>query len=435
MNVRDLLNTHVVMAGKLCEACTLHVVNSSNPEISNEFKGQIECDLCKVWYEKACAAQHNASLKRAWTEACKAKKSVKIPFWNCPECQNTWDKVNSEKTSTSAEFIALQQAFQSLQVDFNAFQRKMTTAQSNNVEEISQLQNQHILTMQKSIKTLTEEIKVQKDLAEKNNREISDFKKIISDLKKQTSDEIAALRAENQRLTISITALQYPVKTTPMDNSSVKKPNGGTTTRKQVDETRKKQPTTKPVINPQQPPPKEIGINVSSRIKNIIIGDSLLKQTGQVLYNSKTRVFCKPGLTTRKLNEIISNSPICSEVKNFSMHVGTNDLRNKHTFDFDYVLGDMWQLIEIVKIKFPHAVIAMSGILFRSDFRIGQIKRFNDSIKWMCKCLDVKYVEANRSLDTRLDYERDGLHLNTQGIVKFSYFLKNCAFPASMSII
>jgi hypothetical protein len=46
-------------------------------------------------------------------------------------------------------------------------------------------------------------------------------------------------------------------------------------------------------------------------------------------------------------------------------HVGTNDLRQ--TENLDYVMGDMYAVVNKAKTKFPKFRLALSGVLRRRD--------------------------------------------------------------------
>jgi hypothetical protein len=55
------------------------------------------------------------------------------------------------------------------------------------------------------------------------------------------------------------------------------------------------------------------------------------------------------------------------------IHVGTNDLRR--TANLDYVMGDVYALVNKAKYKFPQSKLVLSGVLQRRDVSWRQSER------------------------------------------------------------
>ena len=94
------------------------------------------------------------------------------------------------------------------------------------------------------------------------------------------------------------------------------------------------------------------------------------------------------------------------------LHVGTNDL--KRTVNLDYVMGEMYSLVNKAKDKFPKSKIVQSGVLQRADVSWRRIGALNDRYVWISRTLEVTFVDPNSWLED-WDFARDGLHINRRG--------------------
>jgi lysophospholipase L1-like esterase len=101
--------------------------------------------------------------------------------------------------------------------------------------------------------------------------------------------------------------------------------------------------------------------------------------------------------------------------ENVVIHVGTNDLRR--TANLDYVMGDVYALVNKAKTKLPQARITLSGVLWRRDMSWRCIRALNDRQDWIAKTLGVMFVDHNSWIE-EWDFARDGLHINQSGARK-----------------
>ena len=94
------------------------------------------------------------------------------------------------------------------------------------------------------------------------------------------------------------------------------------------------------------------------------------------------------------------------------LHVGTNDL--KRTVNLDYVMGEMYSLVNKAKDKFPKSKIVLSGALRRADVSWRRIGALKDRYEWISRTLEVTFVDPNSLLED-WDFAGDGLHINRRG--------------------
>jgi lysophospholipase L1-like esterase len=108
------------------------------------------------------------------------------------------------------------------------------------------------------------------------------------------------------------------------------------------------------------------------------------------------------------------------------IHVGTNNLRRNE--DLDYVIGDMYALVNKAKSKFPKSRLVLSGIFRRRDVSWRRIGAFNGRYDWIAKTLGVTFVDANSWIED-WDFSRDGLHINRSGARRLSQLCSRvCGF-------
>ena len=76
------------------------------------------------------------------------------------------------------------------------------------------------------------------------------------------------------------------------------------------------------------------------------------------------KVKCFPGIRTEQLLRVIENRDLGSS-DTVVFHVGTNDLRR--TGNLDYVMGDVYDLVNTAKTKFSKSRVVLSDVLRRGD--------------------------------------------------------------------
>jgi hypothetical protein len=96
--------------------------------------------------------------------------------------------------------------------------------------------------------------------------------------------------------------------------------------------------------------------------KCFVLGDSVIRNVGSDSSDMITECFL--GIRTEQLHRVIDNrDPGSPDI--VVLHVGTNDLRK--TRNLDYVMGEVYGLVNTVKTKFRTSKIILSGVLRQRD--------------------------------------------------------------------
>ena len=106
------------------------------------------------------------------------------------------------------------------------------------------------------------------------------------------------------------------------------------------------------------------------------------------------------------------------------IHVGTNNIPIDSTEDCALKIGN---LATNLKEKFPHAKIAVSGIIQRQDIQVaGKIEEVNKILKQNCLSNSMSFID-NLSIDSSC-LNGSGIHLSAKGTAilatKFIKFLR-----------
>jgi hypothetical protein len=120
------------------------------------------------------------------------------------------------------------------------------------------------------------------------------------------------------------------------------------------------------------------------------------------------KVECFPGIRTEQLHMVIERRELGSP-DSVVIHVGTNDLRRNG--NLDYVMGDVYDLVNTAKTKFSASRVVLSGVLRREDVSWWRIGAVNNRLEWVANTLGVTFVDPSSWVDD-WDISRDGLHLN-----------------------
>jgi hypothetical protein len=91
------------------------------------------------------------------------------------------------------------------------------------------------------------------------------------------------------------------------------------------------------------------------------------------------------------------------------IHVGTKDLRR--TGNLDYVMGDVFDLVNTVKTKLSTSRIVLSGVLRRRDVSWRRNGAVNNRYGLEAQTLGVTFVDPSIWVDY-WDFGRDSLHIN-----------------------
>ena len=123
------------------------------------------------------------------------------------------------------------------------------------------------------------------------------------------------------------------------------------------------------------------------------------------------RVDCFPGIRADQLRRVMETRDLgCSDA--VVIHVGTNDIRKSR--NLDYVMGDVYDLVNTAKAKFPGSRLVLSGVLRSKGVSWQRVGAANDRLEWVARSLGATFVDPN-SWIRDLDFCRDGLHLNRNG--------------------
>jgi len=141
--------------------------------------------------------------------------------------------------------------------------------------------------------------------------------------------------------------------------------------------------------------------------KCLVVGDSVIRNVGTCQNNML--VECFPGIRTEQLPRVLDNRDLGTQ-DTVIIHVGTNDL--KRSINLDYVMGEVYSLVNTAKGTFPQSKIVLSGVLRRTDLAWRRIGVLNDRYDWIAKTLG--FVDPDSWLED-WDFARDRLHINRRG--------------------
>ena len=92
--------------------------------------------------------------------------------------------------------------------------------------------------------------------------------------------------------------------------------------------------------------------------------------------------------------------------------MGTNDVRNYR--NLDYVMGEVYDLVNTAKTKFPGSRLVLSGVLRSRGVSWRRVGATNDRLEWVAGTLGAIFVDPSSWISDE-DFGRDGLHLNRNG--------------------
>ena len=143
--------------------------------------------------------------------------------------------------------------------------------------------------------------------------------------------------------------------------------------------------------------------------KCLVLGDSILRNVGAE--NSDMRVEYFPGIRAAQLRRVMENRDLgCSDA--VVIHVETNDVRSSR--NLDYIMGEVYDLVNTAKAKFPNSRLVLSGMLRCRGVNWQRVGVMNDRLDWVARNLGAAFVDPNSWIRDG-DFDRDGLHLNRKG--------------------
>ena len=101
---------------------------------------------------------------------------------------------------------------------------------------------------------------------------------------------------------------------------------------------------------------------------------------------------CFPDIRTEQLQRVIERRELESP-DSVVIRVSINDLRR--TGNLDYVMGDVYGLVNTAKTKFSTSRVVFSGVLRREDVSWRRIGAFNDRLEWVANTLGLTFVDPN----------------------------------------
>jgi hypothetical protein len=146
------------------------------------------------------------------------------------------------------------------------------------------------------------------------------------------------------------------------------------------------------------------------REKCSVLGDSIVRNVGEE--KAGMRVECYPGIRTDQPRRVIENRDLgCSDA--VVIHVGTNNVRKYR--NLDYVMGEVYDLVNTAKTKFPVSRLVLSGVLRSRGVSCRHVRAANNRLEWVAGTLGAMFVDPNSWIRDE-DFGRDGLHLNRSGV-------------------
>jgi hypothetical protein len=103
----------------------------------------------------------------------------------------------------------------------------------------------------------------------------------------------------------------------------------------------------------------------------LVLGDSMIRN----VESEHVSVQSFPGIRTEQLQRVMKKQDLGSP-DTVVIHVGTNDLRRAG--NLDYVMSDVYALVNKGKTKFPQASLVLSGVIRRKDVSWRRIGALND---------------------------------------------------------
>ena len=118
--------------------------------------------------------------------------------------------------------------------------------------------------------------------------------------------------------------------------------------------------------------------------KCLVLGDSIIRNVG--VENSDMRVKCFPGIKSEQLRRVIENRDLgCADA--VVIHVGTNDVRSYK--NLDYLMGEVYNLVNTAKAKFPDARLIISGVFRSKGVSRRRVGAANDRLDWVAGTLEL----------------------------------------------
>lgn len=357
----------------------------------------IRCDLCLSWIHKTCAAFEDKDL----AEILSKPKKASIPYWHCSRCTAAWNNIIQHDPCNV--LIDLNKKVDLLVSNFESEKELLLTIIREKDREIGTLQD--LLLEFQSINN--------KRMKPASHDEVSD----VSIIDPVTIHQVISTEGNLVTIHQLVSSEVNPVRdVTGLVDERPKMPIVREAGRsgKQIDSAGK---------NTARKEAGNIKLKIPSDPEVLVIGSSLLRNVHKYIKSKKVHVAMRPGAKVKSIIDEMMSIPISQKTKSVILHVGGNDVHSSPS-NPDFVIGDLWSLVELSKDKFPNARIIVNGTLRRRGVSQTLTKKLNSGIKWMADALRVSYADPNPFV-RNADFARDGIHLNDNGTVVFADFLKN----------
>ena len=184
-------------------------------------------------------------------------------------------------------------------------------------------------------------------------------------------------------------------------------------------------------VSPNTPSSKH---RVTAKPCVVMVGDSMIKHVDpKKLSKKKVYKYTYPGETAESISAKMSTLNAQIQPSHVIIHVGTNNIPIDSTEDCALKISN---LATNLKEKFPHAKIAISGIIQRQDIQAaGKIEEVNKILKQNCLSNSMSFID-NLSIDSSC-LNGSGIHLSAKGTAilatKFIKFLRGDEHSMSSS--
>jgi hypothetical protein len=121
-----------------------------------------------------------------------------------------------------------------------------------------------------------------------------------------------------------------------------------------------------------------------------VVRDSIIRNVGTGQNNMMVECFL--GIRTEQLHRVLDNRDLGTP-DTVVINVGTNDL--KRLVNLDYVMGEVYSLVNTARVKCPQSKIVLSGVLWQTDVAWRCVGALNNRYDWIAKTLGVTFVDPN----------------------------------------
>jgi len=124
------------------------------------------------------------------------------------------------------------------------------------------------------------------------------------------------------------------------------------------------------------------------------------------------RVEYFPGIRADQLRRVMENGDLGYSYA-VVIHFCINDVRIFR--NLDYIMGEVYDLVNTAKATFPGSRLVLIGVLRSKGVKWRRVGTENDRLKLVARNLEATFIDPN-SWIRDVDFGRDGLHLNRNGV-------------------